>query len=320
MRFQKFLLVFFIGAMSLCTMGYPKLFNDEFYEGENIAKAFSIAQTCRSLEYWEEAIYWYSKRLEFDDNDDEHWFSKFMVGECHERLGFWNNALHWYLEAYQENPAHPESILKITNYYMDRDKHELAVLFAKHGSQVPYSKHPLYPEFAEHNFDVALTVSAFYSKLFKNTGMQASDQLIFSKDLPWYIRDQTYRNFLFYIDHLSEILIKSIDIDLPLINEDDDECYHPMNPSIMKTEDGYEMICRSVNYTQTGAKVFDTIAEDGIIRTKNFLLQYDKNFNLLSQQEILEELPRKREYCWGVEGLEDGRIFSLDDQFYFSPS
>ena len=48
------------------------------------------------------------------------------------------------------------------------------------------------------------------------------------------------------------------------------------------------MILRSVNYTQKGAKIFNTTDSTGVFRTRNFLLSYDQNFTLLSQQEIEE--------------------------------
>lgn len=78
------------------------------------------------------------------------------------------------------------------------------------------------------------------------------------------------------------------------------------------------MICRSVNYTQMGAKHFQTSDPSGIFRTRNFLLDYDEEFNLVSQNEIIENLPRKRTPHFNVEGLEDCRIFSHEDSLWFS--
>ena len=111
--------------------------------------------------------------------------------------------------------------------------------------------------------------------------------------MPWYVKDQTARNLLFYVENLNNARFQAIDPAFPLIEEGFDERYHPMNPSIQKTEQGYKVICRSVNYTQMGAKIFNTIDSAGVFRTKNFLIHYDRDFTLLSQQEIIEDIPRK---------------------------
>ncbi|MGH7890358.1 MAG: hypothetical protein ACRENF_07390, partial [Thermodesulfobacteriota bacterium] len=42
----------------------------------------------------------------------------------------------------------------------------------------------------------------------------------------------------------------------------------------------------------------------------NFLVHYDRDFNLLSQKEIVEDLPRERIRSINVEGLEDCRLVS----------
>jgi predicted GH43/DUF377 family glycosyl hydrolase len=91
-----------------------------------------------------------------------------------------------------------------------------------------------------------------------------------------------------------------------------------MNPSIIKTETGYLLILRSVNYTQEGAKVFKTIDLTGVFRTKNFLISYDHNFQLLSQHEIVENLTRERIRAFNVEGIEDCRLFDFNGRPWFS--
>ena len=78
------------------------------------------------------------------------------------------------------------------------------------------------------------------------------------------------------------------------------------------------VICRTVNYTQIGAKHFkslDLFDPANTVKTRNFLVQYDRNFNLLSQKEIVENLPRIRVSQHNVEGLEDCRLFEFKIQF-----
>lgn len=94
-----------------------------------------------------------------------------------------------------------------------------------------------------------------------------------------------------------------------------------MNPSIRKTAQGYDVICRTVNYIQIGAKHFkslDLFDITNTVKTRNFLVQYDRNFEPLSQKEIIEELPRERKPIFNVEGLEDCRIFEFNKSTWFT--
>ena len=97
------------------------------------------------------------------------------------------------------------------------------------------------------------------------------------------------------MQNLKSTQLIPIQIKLPLIREGYPDCYNPMNPSIQKSTDGYHLICRTVNFSQTkGTSYQSRNPEDPTIRTKNFLVRYDRSFNLLSQREIVEELPRNR--------------------------
>ena len=79
---------------------------------------------------------------------------------------------------------------------------------------------------------------------------------------------------------------------LPAVKEGSALHYNPMNPSILKTDYGYKFICRTVNFTLMNG-VYNTIdITDDTIRTRNFLIHYDKKFSILSQKEIVENLPR----------------------------
>ena len=153
---------------------------------------------------------------------------------------------------------------------------------------------------------------------FKAEGHSSINKILLNKNVPFYVKNQSYKNLLFYIQKIKNLKIRPIQIDLPLILETSDEHYHPMNPSILKTDDGYTVICRSVNYTQIGAKIFNTIDPFGFYRTRNFLLSYDKNFTLLSQKEIVDTLDRERYRSLNIQGFEDCRIFEMNGSPWFT--
>lgn len=286
---------------------------------ENRRYHLYLAQSYKSLKQYENAINCYQERINKEGDAEELWLSKYMIGECYDEMGSWAQALYWYLDAYQFNPNRAESIKKITTHYRLYGQNEVAYIFAKHGLRIPYKKDDIFfpmPALYDYNFDEEISIVAYYTR-FRDEGYTASNDLLIRKDTPGHIKKQGYRNILFYSNHL-KAKYDRIQIPLPFIDGDSDLLYNPMNPSIFKTADGYKLICRAVNYTQTGAKHFHTADPSGIFRTKNFLINYDANFKQLSQNEIIEDLDREKHTSFIVTGLEDCRLFELDGSTYFT--
>lgn len=281
---------------------------------------FVLAQSLKGLKEFDKAIPYYHQGIAKNKNAEKVWFSNFMIGECYESLQEWERALYWYLEAYQYNPSRPEPLYKIAAHYRWIGKHELTYLFGKHGSRIPYPKNPTImnePMMEDYQLDEELSISSYYTK-YREDGFVAINNLLLRKNVPWRSVNQAYHNALFYVEPLKNARFQAIAIDTPIIEEGFDERYHPMNPSISKTEDGYKVICRAVNYTQKDARVFNTVDKTGVFRTKNFLVEYDKDLNLLREQEIIENLPREKIKCFNVDGLDDCRIFSFHNQSWFT--
>lgn len=291
-------------------------------EPDNVRYLFYLAQSYKSLNNFDEAIKWYKSRIEKGGWKEEVWFSKLMIGECFEAQDKWEQAFLAYLEAYQYNPDRAEPLQKISTHYRLKENYDLAYLFAKQGSQIPYPSNQVLFIFSpayDYLLDQDLSIAAYYTP-FKEEGYAAANRLMLKKNIPSYIKELAYRNMLYYVPHLNFIKLQSIEIDLPLIREGLSARYNPMNPSIQKTKDGYDVICRTVNYMQIGAKHFkslDIFDSTNKAKTRNFLVQYDKKFHLLSQKEIIEELPRNRRQTL-VEGLEDCRMFEFNKSTWFT--
>lgn len=290
-------------------------------EPDNKRYQFHLAQSLKQVKNFDEAIKWYKTRIEKDGDKEEVWFSKYMIGECYEELGQWEPALYWYLEAYQYNPDRVESLRKIATYYRLHGECDLAYLFAKHALQIPFSNDQLSfvaQSVYDYQLDEELSIAAYYTR-FKEDGIDAANRIILKKNVPWHIKDQTYKNILFYIQNLKNTHFQPVTIELPPASEGSKLTYNPMNPSIKKIEDGYAFICRTVNFTLHNG-VYATIdPHDKTIRTKNFLVHYDRDFNIISQKEIVENLPRvKLKPSFDIEGLEDCRIFELNNDYWFT--
>jgi glycosyltransferase involved in cell wall biosynthesis len=288
-------------------------------EPDNARYMFYLAQSYKCLQQFNNAIEWYKARIEKGGWKEEVWYSKLAIGECYEDMGFWDQALYWYLDAYQYNPQRAESLQKIATYYRLKGQNHLAYIFAKQGSRIPYPKdqilfisHPIY----HYQFDEEISIAAYYTP-FKEEGFAAANRLALKKEVPLHIKEQNYKNLLLYVQNLKYSHLQPITIDLPFIREGMNQRYNPMNPSIQKTEDGYHLICRTVNFSQKGGIEYRSLDPlDATIRTRNFLIHYDQDFKLLSQREIIENLPREKVPS-RIVGLEDCRLIPLNNNKWF---
>lgn len=283
---------------------------------------FYLAQSYRCLKKYEEAIQWYQTRVNMRGWPEEVWFSKYMIGQCYEEMGRWDKALEAHLDAYQYRPERAEPLQNISTYYRNNHKYGLAYLFAKLGSLIPYpNKDTLFISYPVYDYllDQDLSIAAYYTP-YKEEGCTANNRLMLKKGIPPSIKNQAYKNATSYASCL-KAAYKPVVIDLPVIREGSTIHYNPMNPSIQKSETGYDLICRTVNYIQIGAlhfKSLDVLDPSNTVKTRNFLVKYDKEFNRLSQQEIVEALPRVKYHFTNIVGLEDPRLFKMNGSFWFS--
>ena len=290
-------------------------------EPQNTQLLLSLANTARSLQQFAIAVEAHKKIIQLNRFPEEVWLSKYQIGECFDAEGKWADALYWYLEAFQCNPYRAEPLFKVANRYRLDCKNDLAYLFAKFGKDIPHLDWNVYPSdlLQDYQFDEELSIASFYTR-YKEVGYDACDDVLLRKSVVESKKQQTYNNILFYVKNLKAHHEK-IQIPLPRIDADEEHYYVPLNPSIQKTDHGYNVICRAVNFTQQGAKYYQTVDRHGIIYTKNFLIQCDREFNILSQREIVENLARERyNISHPVKGLEDCRIIDWNQRSWFTCS
>ena len=285
----------------------------------NTSALLRLAHLYRSHKRYDMAIEKYKICIALAKAKEEIWFSKYLIGKCYDDLRQWDLAEEWYYEAYQYNSRRAEPLLKLATHYRLSGQNDIAHLFAKRGStieraqdQVLFDASPL----LDYQMDEELAITAYYTE-FKEDGYAAASRLLLKKGVPWNIKAQTYKNILFYVQPLAHSRVMPITFEFPLIKEGFEERFRPMNPSIQKTDQGYEVICRTVNYTQKGAAHFNTSDAEGIFRTRNFLVHYDKDFKMSSHQEIIENLPRNRIFNW-VQGMEDCRLIAFNNSLWFT--
>lgn len=292
-------------------------------EPDNGRYMFYLANTYKTLKMYDDAINLYHTVIQKNGWYEEVWYSKYMLGQCFKEMDNWEMALKYFLEAYQFNPNRAEPLQEISYYYRTNGHHHLAYHFAKQGSSIPYPEneilfisHPVY----DYLFDEDISVSAYFTP-FKEDGYAATNRLILNKNVPSYMKERAYKNMLYYLPQIKNAHYQQIKLNLPLIREGFAGHYNPMNPSIVKTEDGFDVICRTVNYMQINAQYFkslDWLDSSEQLNTRNFFVKYDRDLNYLTQQEIVENLSRARVKTRNVYGLEDCRLFHWNQENWFS--
>lgn len=155
----------------------------------------------------------------------------------------------------------------------------------------------------------------------KTLGLNISEFLLFYNILQnksVINKDCILKNELYYNDgHLiQKISSHRIKIITPLVNDSGENRYLETNPSIINYKDEFLACVRTVNYTQKDAVDYTSMSIDNKIRTRNFLVMFDKSFNIKWQKEIVDVTDHKK-LPHHVLGLEDLRLFTVAGKIYF---
>lgn len=290
-------------------------------EPDNVRYMFYLAQSYHCINNNEESIKWYKARIAAGGWIEEVWYSKFQIGKSYENMGQWDEALKWYLDAFESDPTRAEPLEKIATYYRTHNQNYLAYLFAKQGKEISYPKdHLLFIELPtyQYRFDEELSIAAYYTP-HREEGFEATNRLVINRQAPKHTKNWAYQNMVFYVHNIPNTTFKPLKFELPMVREDLHLPYLATNPSIIKTEEGYAVICKTVNYTQKRAEIYTPIDPSikniyGNVKTKSILLNYTKDFNLISQDEIIDNLSKKQRVSMesGICDIEDCRIFATD--------
>lgn len=115
---------------------------------------------------------------------------------------------------------------------------------------------------------------------------------------------------------LKALKIKKVPIDLPYLDRKNKIKFLVCNPSIIRHNQGYYVNCKCVNFwTLGGAQYFSLIRGNNKTIVKNFLLNFDKNFNLISQKELISKT-RVGDLDYDV--LDDCRLFYFKNTLWFT--
>lgn len=176
-------------------------------EPNNARYHFYLAQSHKDSKHYDEAIKWYTKRIEMGGWYEEVWYSKLSLGDLYVAKDDWTKAFEWYLEAYEYNPDRAEPLHRIARYYRVHGQKQLAYMFAKHGSKIPYPKNQVlfisYPVY-DYQFDEEISISADQTR-FRDDGFAAINRLLLKKCVPKLTKEYTYYNLKYYINNLQNV-------------------------------------------------------------------------------------------------------------------
>ena len=291
-------------------------------EPNNERYMFYMAQSHQNIQpqQWDKAIEWYMKRIERGGWYEEVWLSKYKIGQCYEGKGDWDNAFKAYLEAFQYHPTRAEPLSSIASYYLSIGKNDLASIFANYGKNIKYpSSDVLLIEHDVYNYKFlqSLSIASYYT-MFRSKGLKFLDKLLLSKQTPAHVKQNCYSNLYHYVENLPHTEFRSIEPEkTSLLNDWSSDRYMPTNPCIHKTISGYILNCRTVNYHQKYPKYL-IFSEDECIKTKNIVINYDNNLNKLAESQVVDHPNLVKYQAKKIQGLEDMRLFSLDDETYFT--
>jgi len=110
----------------------------------DVRTLFYVAQTYHCLGDWENAYTFYTKRADLHGWDEENFITWCRLGDVVQQLSLdsnmniWPLAMEYYLKAFAARSHRIEPLVKIAQYYLDRNEMHLAFLFAARAVKIPY--------------------------------------------------------------------------------------------------------------------------------------------------------------------------------------
>jgi len=205
------------------------------------------------------------------------------------------------LQAYNDNPGDPISVLQASNQLADVGQHDAALLLAETGltlSPTPNTRAALLER---------TSISGFYSKLprRKQAGKKACEDLATDRTRSWQTKNLARQNSTYYASSSSDLMPSTKIQEVGFVPPYD---YRPMNPSITSNDGGLWMIQRTVNYEIRPDGSYD-MRGDSAIRTVNYLIKIADDLSVISHQEILPPEHLAEPLYNLVIGWEDCRLF-----------
>lgn len=288
-------------------------------EPGNARYMFYLAQSYKDSGRFADAARWYKKRIAAGGWDEEVWYSRWMLAQCHLGLGRKAEFIRGCLAAYEARPSRTEPLYTLAKYYRENGMNEACMLLCEVGERIPYPRQDalFVDDYAYRTgFAEEMSISGFYcdSPMRRQRGYEACLSLATSRPAGETARRMARQNSVHYARSAAELFgaCDLRELTIPL-----DPPYSPTNPSIWSHEGTIFGVVRAVNYSveNMAYRIHD---ERGVIRTRNFFVRLDRDLAVVDTREILERAPVAPRHDFPVAGFEDCRLFFCRGRFWCS--
>lgn len=166
-------------------------------EPDNSRAVFYLAQSYKDIDDYENALFWYRRRLELEGWDEETWYASYQTARMLHLLNApWEKVLSAYLKAYQQRPQRLEPLYPVVRYYRENEAFQMGHLYASVisvGWQYPNSDH-LFIEKPVYDYLMPLEygVCAF-SVGRASEAVKAFNTVLRQSDLPGWVSESAIR-------------------------------------------------------------------------------------------------------------------------------
>jgi glycosyltransferase involved in cell wall biosynthesis len=264
----------------------------------NVRYMFYIAQTFHSLEKWNDAIKWYTKRIEAGGWFEEVWYSMYMISKTQAAIGNPIEAEMWVQKAYAYRPQRAEAIYHFAKYLRTKGESYKAMHYINLGRKIPLSTDAL---FIEHDvykglFDYEDTLVRYYIQSSLLDGLKSSVTYLMNNSP---MNPNVMSNLPFYIEPLkSQVGV------YPIIRDLGGFDYHPSSISVCDDIHNVRFVNYQINhvdgsYTMKNGKY----SAENHVRTQNAVV-------IKGIPKMMDDgsvtMPRRDAH---IKGLEDVRIY-----------
>ena len=270
---------------------------------------FYLAQTCEALGDRIRALLLYRKRIALGGWPEEVYYSMLSIGRIFAASGDLETASAALLEAQRMDPERAEPLFELARLHRLHGDRVDAAAFAARGRRIPFpGSRSLFVDAGvyEYGLDLELAQSAAGTAL-REAGFAACERVVLSRTAPPAVVHQARHAALAYVETLKGARFLRLQ---PAIAPP----YHPCNPGILQTPDGYLVNCRAVNYMQN-PRGYASDNADQMIRSRNVMMRLAKDFSVLDERPVVIDEPPLR--YTAIQGLEDCRLFELQGSVCF---
>jgi len=297
----------------------------------NVRYWFYLAESLFNRGKYAEAIPKYERRREIGGWDEEVWYSLYKIGKAQLQLGNLSAGVHSLLQAYQTRPSRAEPLIALAQHYRERGNNHLALMIARQARKIPLSKDSLFveaPAYSQAIEEIAIT--AYYTGDFTE-GREAAEELLARRDIPAGRVNNAAKCVSFYVKPVGPHAVRqgkfSVHEELRKfpgrffgLEEPNTTDYLPSNPTIVEHQGRTLVNVRLVNYYHERGRVFAPKDPDGVVRTRNVLLEgwTPETGGHEVEMEVHADIPAEWDHTTRVRGLEDQRWCSFGDQVWLT--